>query len=270
MQMLWCASLKVRHDTERERERALSTTWGKKGGVRKTKRCTTQVMALISLQALVTLVFAQWPTKDIAATPQVKMNNNLISGERDPEAREVPAALLPRWRRQERRGVAADPEQRRSWHQIWQVRQAGLSAQAGREAVQVNIFFILLVHLPSSHLREWFSRHVACCDTSKRNFTIGVSLVLTLYLTRNMSSVQLCLCFLYQPTIPMWNWVEKLSPSWCHLMVSCKRRDVVFVNSHHTVQLSLTHFRFGCESFSRPATLVHCTGDKCLIVISVW
>ena len=46
------------------------------------------------------------------------VNNDPISGERDPETREVPAALLPRWRRQERRGVAADPEQRRSWHQI--------------------------------------------------------------------------------------------------------------------------------------------------------
>ena len=46
------------------------------------------------------------------------VNNGPLAGERDPETREVPAALLPRWRRQERRGVAADPEQRRSWNQI--------------------------------------------------------------------------------------------------------------------------------------------------------
>ena len=197
------------------------------------------------------------------------MNNAPISGERDPEAREVPAALLPRRRRQERRGVASDPEQRRSWHQIWQVRQAGLSAQAGREALQVNCS-ILLVHLPSfisksnSHLML-----LAAVTSAKETSQSGVSWF-WLIVWHAISQVSTCLCCWYQPTIPKWNWVKKLSPSLCLVMVSCRRRDVVFVNSHHTVRLSLTHSHLGCESFSVSATLVHCTGDKCLIVISVW
>ena len=43
-----------------------------------------------------------------------------------------------------------------------------------------------------------------------------------------MSSVQLCLCFWYRPTIPMWNWVEKLSPLWCHNIWALARTAMLF------------------------------------------
>ena len=46
------------------------------------------------------------------------MNNNLISGERDPEAREVPAAVVAGRGREERRGFVADQEPRRKWNPL--------------------------------------------------------------------------------------------------------------------------------------------------------
>ena len=60
------------------------------------------------------------------------------AGERHLEAREVPPSVLSGRRREERRGIAADPEQGRQRDPLWQVCQAGLSASARGEVVQVK------------------------------------------------------------------------------------------------------------------------------------
>ena len=64
----------------------------------------------------------------------------LTAGERHLEAREVPTAVLAGRGREERRCVAADQKSRRARNPLWQVCQASLSARAGGEVTQVNVF----------------------------------------------------------------------------------------------------------------------------------
>ena len=120
-----------RNLTCRPRERELSLS----GEQNKTNRYTTQVMPLISLQAPVALVFTQWHRDDVFYKNSIKTS---ATGERHLEAREVPPSVLSGRRREERRGIAADPEQGRQRDPLWQVCQAGLSASARGEVVQVK------------------------------------------------------------------------------------------------------------------------------------